>query len=500
MVSESDKKQPNILWICTDSQRWDTLGCTGNEFVRTPNVDGLADKGTLFTRTYCQNPFCMPSRASFMTGRYPRTSRVRQNGQTLPPDEVIVSRTLTDAGYLCGHIGRLHVSAGRYAERRTNDGYAFWHYSPVPFPDWRDSHDHAAVNEYTYWLRDRGITDLEPYIWNPDKPSPRIVRGCKFVQAGIETELHHTTWCAEKAIQFIEANTTIGSPWMLNLNMIAPHHPFDPPMEFLERYMENLDEVPLPNYVSGELEAKGKFQQLAHDGAYNLPGVFRYEEMSDEDHRLVRAAYWADVDLIDVQVGRILEALEKTGETNSTLIIFSSDHGEMLGDHGIYLKGPFFYDPMVRVPLIISYPGANGNKGNSNDSLVELVDIVPTLLEAAGLPRSPGIQGQSFYSTLVGTEDESAHREDVYCEHYKASNMFKEARPYLTMLRNDRYKLVVLHGEQWGELYDMESDPTETNNLWNDPDLQSTKADLVLRLCDRMAWTADPLPEREKFF
>ena len=493
--------RPNILWITTDSQRHDTLGCLGNRFVTTPNLDGLAANGRLFNHCYCQNPLCMPSRASFMTGRYPRTNRARQNGQTLPDDEVLASRRLADAGYLCGMVGRLHASAGRFSERRrNNDGYAYWHYSAVPFRDWRGDFDHAATNEYAYWLREKGVTDHEQYVWDPDKDSPRAVRGSRYVQAGIEPELHDTTWSADMAVQFIEANTTLGSPWMLNLNLNAPHHPFDPPLDCLEPYLDRLEDIPLPNYTPGELDNKGSFQQRTHEGAYNQPGIFRYDEMSEEDHRLIRAAYWADIDLVDAQLGRVLDTLERTGQRDNTMVIFHSDHGEMLGDHGMYLKGPFFYDPMVRVPLIIAWPGTIPAMKKTGQAMVELVDIAPTVLEAAGLPVDSGMQGRSLYPLLSGENMPDRHRDDIYCEHYKSSAMYRDPSPYLTMVRTEACKLVVLHSADAGELYDLESDPGESMNRWDDPGYRDIKLAMMKRVCDRMAWTVDPLPEREKNF
>ena len=145
-------KQPNILWICSDQQRFDTLGCYGNEFVRTPNLDGLAESGILFERCYSQSPVCTPSRTSFLTGRYPRTTRCRQNGQSIPDDEVLVTRLLADAGYTCGLSGKLHLStcnpqACPTIERRINDGYTEFHWSHHPSPDW-------PANEYIHWLRE----------------------------------------------------------------------------------------------------------------------------------------------------------------------------------------------------------------------------------------------------------------------------------------------------------------------------------------------------------
>jgi arylsulfatase A-like enzyme len=173
-----------------------------------------------------------------------------------------------------------------------------------------------------------------------------------------------------------------------------------------------------------------------------------------------------------------------------------SDHGEMLGDHGIYLKGPYFYEPAIRVPLIIAQPGVIAG-GRRSSALVELMDIAPTLLEAVGLERARGMQAQSFWRLLTGEADLRQHRDDVYCEYYNAMPARQSPPAYATMVRTRRHKLVAAHGMDEGELYDLEEDPNETRNRWNDTDFLSVKLDMLKRLCDRMAWTMDPLPERQ---
>ncbi len=486
-------KRPNILWICTDQQRFDTLACYGNPFVRTPHLDRLAENGVLFNHFYTQSPLCGPSRASFLTGRYPRTTRMRQNGQNLPTDEVLVTRLLADAGYVCGLVGKLHVTAGDgdplLAGMRVDDGYVYYHWSPKPFPDWRDENDYTPTNAYAHWLIEKGVP--YPYRAEPFNGSP-------YVEVGVAAEHHQTTWCAEKSINFIESNASSERPWLLSVNPFDPHHPFDPPPDYLERYLDRIDTIPLPNFRKGELKNKPIFQRLFHEvGAYNVPDRFRFVDMMEEDHRLIRAAYWAMGDLIDDQVGRIMAALERTGQRENTLVIFTSDHGEMLGDHGIYLKGPFFYEPAVRVPFIVSWP-RGVVAGRRSEALVEAVDIAPTLLDVAGLPRAPGMQGRSLWPLLDGQADLNRHRDDIYSEYYNASVMFKEPDPraYLTMVRTESHKLVVVHGLDGGELYDLERDPGESDNLWDDPKYQDEKVPLLKRLCDRVAWTMDPLPPR----
>jgi arylsulfatase len=212
--------RPNILWICTDQQRWDTLGCYDNPFVRTPHLDRLAEQGTLFEHCYCQSHVCTPSRVSFLTGRYPRTTRCRQNGQSLPPDEVLVTKLLAEADMYGGLAGKLHISAchpkvAPFTERRLDDGYAEFHWSHHPDADW-------PANEYIRWLEERGAV----YARMPYDTSA-------YVQTSMTTELAQTTWCAQKAIDVIEAATRTDKPWLFSVNMYDPHHPFDPPLEWL---------------------------------------------------------------------------------------------------------------------------------------------------------------------------------------------------------------------------------------------------------------------------
>jgi choline-sulfatase len=476
-------KRPNILWICTDQQRFDTLGCYGNRFVRTPNLDRVAQTGVLFDYAFCQNPVCTPSRASFLTGRYPRTTRCRQNGQSIPADEVLVTRLLRDAGYVCGlsgklHLAPLHPDVCPGVEQRIDDGYDVFHWSPHADP-------FQPANEYIQWLGEKGVT-----FERKKRPDSR------YVQTAMPAELHQTTWCAEKAIDFMTARAASDRPWLFSVNIFNPHHPFDPPADRLDRYLTHLDRIPLPNYVEGELDTKPVFQQIDHRGAYSIPDYFAPPDMDSGDHRLIRAAYWAMIDLIDEQAGRMLDVLEKTGQIENTMVVFMSDHGEMLGDHGIYMKGPHFYDAALRVPLIVAWPArVKGNRRSA--ALVELVDLAPTLLDAAGLERYPGMQGRSLWPLLTGETDLNTHRPDVYSEWYNSQERMSEPKKaYAAMVRTREAKLVAFHGQEPGELYDLEKDPTETRNLWDDPARLPMKAEMLKRLCDRMAETVDPLPKR----
>ena len=474
-------KQPNILWICTDQQRFDTLGVYGNKFVKTPNLDNLAEEGAIFDNAFSQSPVCSPSRACFLTGRYPVTCRMRQNGADIPDNEVLVTKIFHDNGYRCGLSGKLHIRACNpesgctTMESRIDDGYDEFHWS----------HDTGSVwglnNEYYRWLDEKYG---ETYVTKPCEKS-------KFVNYGMPIEKHQSYWCAEKAIDFIYDN--VDKPWVFSVNMYDPHHPFDPPRELLDRYMDILDEIPLPIYKDKEWESKTIWQKQDHFGAYNHHAGHAFSEMNDTDHRMQKAAYWAMCDMVDLQVGRMIEALKKSGQYDNTIIVFHSDHGELLGDHGIYLKGPFFYDCSIKVPLIIFWK--DKIKSSRYSQLVELMDLPETLLDLAGLEIPERMQGKSLLNCM--TNGKKVH-DDVYSEYLNAMPWHKDPKAFASMVRTEDYKIVVSHsGNGEGELYDLKADPNELENLFYDERYAQIKSSMYKRLLERWARMIDPLPVRK---
>ena len=475
-ASESAEKdqRPNILWICTDQQRFDTIACLGNPHIHTPNLDRLVSQGVTFTHAFAQNPVCTPSRASFLTGRYPRTTGARQNGQSIPADEVLVTKMLADAGYDCGLSGKLHIAPCQgLVEKRIDDGYRVFHWSHDPHPKWKE-------NEYTQWLESKG------YKWK-DIYQPK---GNAYV--GIPAELHQTTWCFDRAIDFIKEKRT--SPWLMSVNVFAPHHPFDPPKEYFDRY--DPDKLPDPSYREGELANKPIFQQVDHDGAYG-GSQLGFSKMTPRERREVTAAYYAMIEQMDDNVGRILGALDDSGQRENTIIIFMSDHGELLGDHGMYLKGPHMYDCSIRVPLIVSWPG-HFKAGLKSDALVELVDIVPTLLNAVDMPIPNRVQGTSLFDICTGKADPHKHKDHVYAEYYIGQPFHRALKelPLLTTVRTRTSKLTSYAGLEIGELYDLRADPGEHDNLWDSPAHKNLKMEMVKLCFDTSVLTQDPLPER----
>lgn len=468
-------ERPNILWICTDQQRWDTIAALGNAHIRTPNIDRLIAEGVAFTRAYCQTPICTASRASFLTGRYPSTIHVNRNGNAYCPDGVgLITRQLADEGYDCGLAGKLHLSAahGR-VERRSDDGYRVfkWSHHPQPEDFWpTEQHD------YQRWLRDQGV-DWDEAI------GAETVEGWTEAaksRSGIAAEYHQTTWCATEAIDFMLEERD--GPWLMSVNPFDPHPPFNPPAAYLRRM--DVDDMPVPLFQPEEMESQLDFSGVDFQTTEPV-------DPSTYDARRMVAAYYAQIELIDDQVGRMLDALEESGQRENTIVIFTSDHGEMLGDHGLLWKGCRFYEALVHVPLVFSWPARIPQRvwGTHSDALVELTDIAPTLLEALELPIPGSVQGISVLPILSGQASPGTHRDFVRCEYHDALD--RPHASHANMLYDGRYKLVVYHGQRVGELYDLEHDPHEFNNLWDDPPSQNIKHERIKRLFDAVMLATD---------
>ena len=443
-------KRPNILWYCTDQQRFDTIGALGNPHVETPTIDSLVRSGVSFTNTYCQSPICTPSRASIMTGLYPSRARNTRNGNdTFPTDTPLISKQIADSGYTCGLIGKFHlVSAGRRPEPRLDDGFDYWQHSHAPRDDWPE-----GTHAYADWVKSQG-QDLD------------TLRDSK---ENVPTEFHQTKWASDCAIDFISRDHE--QPWMLNINVYDPHPPFVPPAEYAARFKP--EEMPGPHFRESDI----KFQKT-------LEAVdFQDEIRRPEEHNAqsAQAKYYAMIALIDDQFARILEALDQSGQRENTVIIFTSDHGETLGDHGLMFKGCRFYEGLVKVPLIFSAPLRMQSDLRCN-GLVELLDLSATLLDLAGVELPEHHQGKSLIPILRGEISGEHLRDSVRCEYFDALDpLFTGGTgSFATMYRDTRYKLVVYHSQGLGELYDLEEDPWEYRDLWNDPNHKDTRNRLIL--------------------
>lgn len=478
--------QPNILWICTDQQRWDTIHALGNEQIHTPNLDRLCAEGVAFTRAHCQNPICSPSRASFLTGLYPSRLPANINGNAqlnLPEGVELITRRLADAGYECGLSGKLHLaSAFHGVENRVDDGYSYFAYSHAP------TQGMGMGNQYTDWLESMGKLDdvLDLSGFDPD-----LQRGAAY-RPNVPFELHHTTWCCDRAIEFMRDAGP--GPWLMSVNIFDPHPPYDAPEDYATRY--DPDDLDTPRFEEGDLENQGRIAatHMFQSGA-QTPG--KAEQRN-------KANYYGMIELLDENVGRMLDELEESGQREKTLVIFTSDHGNLLGDHGLSQKGCRFYDGLVRVPLLMSWAD-HFDEGVRADGLVELTDLAPTLAELAGSDMHP-TDGETLVPILKGESDPGVHRKRVRCEFYDVLDMDygkADRAPhdpsYATMLRDERYKLVDYHGSEYGELYDMERDPEEHDNLWEDPEMAEIRRRMIRQITEIAPVTEDPAKRVGRF-
>ena len=448
-------KRPNILWYCTDQQRFDTIGALGNPHVRTPTIDGLVEQGVAFTHAYCQSPICTPSRSSFMTGMYPsRVHNTRNGNESFPTTHPVITKLIAEAGYHCGMIGKFHLqSSGHRTEPRIDDGFDYWQFSHAPRDDWAEGHHYAD------WVRQQG-GDLDAMRQSAERVCP---------------EMHQTTWASECAIDFIGKRQHEDSPWLLNLNVYDPHPPFIPPKSYADRF--NPDDMPGPHFRPSDMEQQTKLAELDFQDEIRTP--------DEHDAHRVQALYYAMIAQIDDQLARILNALEVTGQRDNTIILFTSDHGEALGDHGLMYKGCRFYEGLVRVPLIFSWPG-QFQRGLKSEALVELLDMSSTLLEATGVQGHDQMQGKSLMPILRGEASADEHRAFVRSEYFDAldPHFTGGSGTFGTMFRTRQHKLCMYHDKQLGELYDLSADPWEFDDLWDSPEHQSIKNTLIRQAFD----------------
>ena len=457
--------RPNILWICTDQQRYDTIHYLGNQAIHTPNLDRLCREGTSFTNAYCQNPVCSPSRASFLTGKYPSETGITANGQKSVPEETeLITKELHDLGYRCGLCGKLHLASPKEGiENRCDDAYEVFHYSHDPW------YGNCEDNEYLKWLVDTkgDLRELFEYESGHRRGYSR----------NITAQKHQSTWCVNKAIECIDEweSENTDDPWLLSLNIFDPHPPFDAPEEYAGRY--DCEKLPDPLFRESDMKNQENLKMAYHQSALNF-------HEPDKIIKQKKASYYGMVELIDEQIGRLLNYLEEHDLRQTTMIIFHSDHGEMLGDHGLLLKGARFYEGATKVPLIFSLPGVI-KEGKQYDHLVELRDIVPTLREMAKMTAS----ANSLWKILTEKENGPV-RDHVVCEYHDslwpqfADKNAVHHTTNATMYRNDRFKIVIYHTQSTGELYDLENDPDEFENHWNEMSYRSIQTELMLLVMD----------------
>ena len=446
--------RPNVLIIHTAQQRWDTLQCMGNELMHTPNLDKLAADGAMFTNCFTNNPVCMPSRMSLMTGQYPSALGCTCNGIPLPEDTLTINRMLKPYGYHTANIGKLHFQ--NHSNRDHRDPHPDYGFDTLILSDEPGCYDDA----YIKWVQNIAPDQvhncrvaLPPAATDPPNDKPSRAAIMPYIWESHE-DLTHTAFVASETCEYIKQHKH--EQFFAFAGIYAPHAPLNPPKRFVDMY--NIDDMPLP--FAGEQE-RGSVKDATPD-----------------ELRKMKAYYYALISHIDDQVGRILKTLEDEGLKDDTLVIFISDHGEHLGDHATTGKGAPGFDSCIHVPCLISYPGRI-EPGLKIDTLVEQVDICPMILDYCGVQIPRIVQGRSIRSVLEGQPYEP--RTSIYME---------QKVPFGTSWRTVRtldYKYCYSNTSR-ELLIDLNKDPHELNNVASDEDYKEAlyimRHEMLSRLFD----------------
>lgn len=462
------QQSPNIVLIMTDQQRADSINALDAPWMQTPNLDRLVREGTSFTNCFVTSPVCVSSRASVFQGMYPHTTNVFTNFERWQPTWV---KPLADAGYHCVNIGKMHINPydakGGFHQRFMVEN--------KDRPLFLEEHDRAIYDEWDKALRARGLQKPSRYTRSQSDPENYLnALGC-FVWE-IDDDMHPDNFVGNTAKWWLEERQA-ASPFFLQIGFPGPHPPYDPTAEHLAAYADA--DIPFNVVSADELDRQpGMHRNLRQSMVdFNIDSVAWRESPGREDLLRLRRHYAANVSMIDQKVGEIIEVLERRGYLENTILVFCSDHADALGDHG-HIQKWTMYDSVTRVPLIFWSPGHIKADARCPD-LVQLMDISPSILDFAGVETPDNWEARSLAPMLRdGRWPDGQFRQHVYAE--LGRDHIQSASELVIMRRGDRWKIVVYPGEDSGELYDLATDPGETNNLWRD-DAHRERRDRAIR-------------------
>ncbi len=465
--------RPNILWIMADQLRYDCLGVNSNPLIQTPHLDRLAARAAVFSHAFVQSPVCVPSRVTYFTGRYPHAHRNRVNYTPLDPGETLIQRRLQAAGYRTAAVGKLHYYPPTPAHARSTGFDTIRLDDGVPATD--------PYSDYVRWRKDNDPLASTPYQTVAPKPGGNPFRGA------ISYQHTPTAWVGRETREMLGGLTRSGQPFFLFSSFFKPHAPYTV-AEPYDSLFNNAD-IPLP-------------RQVTLDDIRRLPlpvqrQILRGRPQYGMDRarlQWIYRSYYASVKMIDDEVGRILETLRQSGQESNTIVLFSTDHGDQLLEHGLEGKNVFF-EASVRVPFLIALPGRV--RAGRREELIEMADVLPTLFDLCGLPVPASVQGRSFAPLLTGagpyTPREFAFSENIIPEvitnrgldmpYVPGQGVGGILHPDSKMLRTARWKFNHYPGNG-GELYDLANDPAEERNLFASAAHQPLVREMKDRLLD----------------
>ncbi len=461
-------RPPNLLLLYTDQQRFDALGCAGNPDVQTPHLDRLAASGSRFSHHFVQHPFCMPSRLSLLTGRYPSNLQIMEMGVRVPPDTVTLPSLLQRAGYRTSNIGKLHfLPHSNRDHREPHPSYGFDHLEisdePGPYPD-----------AYRAWIARTRPDQLDAISRHVLPPAARVWRDAVDLDDPVNHDLlaeawdtvafvgdddaTHTAFVGQRTVELLQQ--THAQPFFHVAGFYSPHSPLFAPQKYLDLYdPAELTLSTMPAEVAARAEAEG---------------------FGEAKRRQAMHGYYAMVSEVDHWVGQILDTLDERGLADNTVVAFTADHGEFLGEFLRWGKGYPGPDCVSRVPLLLRDPRANAAaRGQVHDVLVEAVDLAPTFLEAAGVPIPAAIDGTPLTPALRGQDFDGKPgvlMEDV------------QQRPGWRSYRTATHRYI-LHGDGRESLFDLRTPHGEYHDLGQDPHQADTRHAHAHGLATRMIQT-----------
>lgn len=485
--------RPNILLITSDQQHWDTLGVS-NRRIKTPALDRLCREGTRFTRAYCPNPVCSPTRASIITGQYPSLHGCWTIGVKLPEDVPTVGEILSANGYRTSLIGKAHFqptasrpgSESLEAQPTLRD-LEFWRGFGGPwygFDHIEVARNHAdeshAGQHYAIWMEERGLPNWRDYF-QPVSPEEKRKAVKRQHHWDLPEQFHYTTWTGERTIAQMEESAATDTPFFCWASFHDPHPPYLVSEPWASMYRP--EDMEPGELTPGEHDANpptfGLTQRERPDfspwkeefGSHGFQSHLHRREKLQQDI----AIYYGMISFIDDQVGRILNRLDELGMAENTIVVYSTDHGHFIGQHGLIAKGAFHYEDMIRLPFIVRYPGVVP-AGMESDALQSLVDLAPTFLHYAGLPIPGIMQGVDQHAAWEGAAQDAKVRSWAMVE-----NRHQPTRLHLRTYVDQRYKITVYRDAPYGELFDLQDDPGEFHNRWHDPTYADRKRELLLQ-------------------
>ncbi len=476
--------RPNIVLCISDQQRADTMPGNRRAAIRTPHLDWLAERSTLFRRAYCTTPMCSPTRSSILTGLYPHATGLVANHQErdisrdigLRPQVPVLADYLKESGYVCAYTGKWHLGTG--GDRRS-------------FTDFRTRAgihdvDDPAQNDMLQFTRKVGI-EIGGKLKGNDLDKSRYDPRTRVGTSLLPLAFHRSARDAAQAGLFIRQMRQRDEPFALVYSCYEPHPPFACPAPFDAMY--NPDDMPLPD----NRDDTGAYDLMRGRYDRQLMPTTAFDEA---DLRHMWAHYCGAVSYVDHCLGLVLEALIDTDQFDNTLFVFTSDHGEMLGSHGMLLKGSVLFEELMRIPLLVRSPGRTPG-GRVSDQLVSHVDLMPTMLSRCGIEPPGDLHGVDIGGLLQGGDDRV--RQGLAFE-FHSSNWGERPTP-LRGWRTEQWKYIEsIDGAE--ELYDLEADPGETRNLVDEAGTQPARSRVRSEL---RAWIEDsgdswpvvPISERQ---